>query len=189
MMYASPRQTASDVASDAGTEAEGGDATPAPPTREDRITVSLPPPFAVADPSSPDRPRSEDIKFLGPSAVFLPQLRLLGLQTGAGADDAVAAGHRHNLSESSVESEADSDLHETLVPRLPRMLGAQDFELEFVPRKAGFATVGGLRVLVVEDRVVEGEGPQSERPAWLPEARTLKEWDVVAEVWVKTSGA
>ena len=178
-----------DGMSEAGTEDNGGDATPAPPVREERITAVLPPPFAVADTSATEQPRAQDVKFLGPSAIFLPQLRLLGLQTG-GVDDLATSGHRHNLSESSVESEADSDMHGTIMPRLPRMLGSQDFELEFVPRKAGFATVGGLRVVVVEDRVIEGEEAQGpERLVWLPEARTLKEWDVVAEVWVKSSRA
>lgn len=182
LLFASPRHTASDAASDADGEEDGGDVTPAPPAREDRITVALPPPFAVAE--GADAPPA-DARFLGPSAVFLPQLRLLGLQTGG--EDAGAPGHRYTLSESSVESEADSDGHGAAVPRLPRALASQDFELEFVPCKAGFVKVGGLRVMVAEDRVVEGEDAH-ERPVWLAEARTVKEWDVVAEVWVK-SGA
>ncbi|GJE86793.1 DUF974-domain-containing protein [Phanerochaete sordida] len=182
LLVASPRQ-ATFSASDADDEDDGGELTPAPPTREDRITVVLPPPFSAGD--SADAPRTQAAKFLGPSALFLPRVHLLGPQLGAG-DDAAARGHGHSASESSVESDADSDLHATLVPRAPRVLASADFELTFVPVKAGFAAVGGLRVLLAEDRVVEGEDAQ-ERPLWLAEARTLREWDVVAEVWVKSS--
>lgn len=119
--------------------------------------------------------------------MFLPQLRLLAPQIGA-PSDAVQPAHERNLSESTVDSDLDSDLHETLVSRVPRVLASQDFELEYIPRKAGFATVGGLRVLVVEDRTAErDEGTiAGEKPVWLPEARTLREWDVVAELWVRT---
>jgi trafficking protein particle complex subunit 13 len=188
LMYASPRHATSDLTSDAGTENGGGDITPAPPTREERFTTILPPPFAATD--AADRVNSEDVRFLGPSAVFLPQLRLLSAQIGAADDmDHPSAGHERNLSESTVDSDADSELHEPLRSRIPRALASQDFELEFILGKAGYATVGGLRILVVEDRTVEGEDQVSsnDRPIWLPEARTLKEWDVIAEVWVNTA--
>ena len=186
LMYASPRQVTSDLVPDADTSADGGDATPAPPTREERISVVLPPPFAVTDPSAPAAPSG--VRQLGPSATFLPQLRLLAPQLG-GADDAAGhePGHERTFSESTVaSSEMDSDLHETLVSRVPRVLASQDFHLEFLPRKTGFATVGGLRALVAEDRMVEGEDVAGDKPVWLAEARTLKEWDVVAEIWVNS---
>ena len=63
---------------------------------------------------------------------------------------------------------------------------SQEFSLEFLPVRAGFATVGGLRVLLVEDRLVDTEGGEEQRARRPLEARTLKEWDVVAEVWVKS---
>lgn len=97
-------------------------------------------------------------------------------------------GHDRNLSESTVtDSEPDSDLQDTIGGRVvPKMLMSQDFQLEFLPVKAGFATVGGLRVLLVEDRLVEAEGGDIDRYRKPIEARTLKEWDVIAEVWVKS---
>ena len=186
LLYASPRQVASDLVSDAGTEADGGDITPAPP-REDHLSVLLPPPFAVLDPGASDPPTSPTVQSLGPSALFLPQLRLLspevGGAVGAGQRE---SGHDRNWSESTVDSEMDSDLHETVVSRMHRVLGSQDFELEFLPLNSGFATVGGLRVLIVEDRIVEGDEAVSDRPIWLSEVRTLQEWEVVAEIWVHT---
>ena len=144
-----------------------------------------------ASPRPADRAPTHGVRQLGPSATFLPQLRLAAAQLGA-TDDAAqrAPGHDRNLSESTVDSsEMDSDLHETIVSRVPRVLASQDFELTYLPRKSGFATVGGLRALVVEDRTVEGEDAVDERHVWLAEARTLREWDVVAEIWVNTVSA
>ena len=54
-----------------------------------------------------------------------------------------------------------------------------------MPRKSGFLTIGGLRVLIIEDRLVEEEDSVDGAP--LPsEPRILKEWVVIGEVWVKS---
>ncbi|EAU88405.2 hypothetical protein CC1G_05171 [Coprinopsis cinerea okayama7 len=57
----------------------------------------------------------------------------------------------------------------------------QEFQLTFVPVRRGFVTIGGLRILLVED-TTETEG---EEPRWKPtRIQTLKEYDVIGEVWV-----
>jgi hypothetical protein len=79
----------------------------------------------------------------------------------------------------------------------------QSFTLTYIPLRKGFVSTGGLRILLVEDQIqadipdaaksesgdeltlVEGGHGQSESAASrLREARTLKEIDVVAEMWV-----
>ena len=78
--------------------------------------------------------------------------------------------------------------------------GAQDFTLSYVPIAPGFSTIGGLRVIVVDDQLLddseEGEATPVEghgggffgtgaevRPV---EASILREWDVIGEIWVRT---
>ena len=70
-----------------------------------------------------------------------------------------------------------------------------EFSLDFIGSSAGFARVGGLRVLVVSDKEVlddtESEGGDEatlHSPSYqskLVEARILREWDVIAEVWIR----
>lgn len=192
LLHASPRESAPDIDADGGLQSgdghETGQATPAPPGRSNTIsslsTVVLPPPFAVTETTT----KSQNVVFLGPSSTILPPIRVpvptIDFPSASGE-----RGHERNLSEVTVttDSEADSDLHETIGGRsVPKMLMSQEFSLEFLPVRAGFGTVGGLRVLLVEDRLVEAEGGEEQRARRPAEARTLKEWDVVAEVWVKS---
>ncbi|KAG6854988.1 hypothetical protein C0991_009811 [Blastosporella zonata] len=66
-----------------------------------------------------------------------------------------------------------------------QIAAVQDFELKYLPTQKGFATVGGLRVLLVEDKFVDGNDTDHNNPVGgLSQARTLKEWDVISEVWV-----
>ncbi|RDB21191.1 Trafficking protein particle complex subunit 13 [Hypsizygus marmoreus] len=70
-----------------------------------------------------------------------------------------------------------------------QIVAVQDFELSYLPLQGGYATVGGLRVLVVEDSFVDvgeniAETPRSQRSNGLIQPRVLKEWDVVSEIWV-----
>ncbi len=60
-----------------------------------------------------------------------------------------------------------------------------DFELEYTPLRTGFVPVGGLRVLVLEDRVQGAEEEYPERRSSGAPA-VLKEWDVIGEIWVKS---
>lgn len=189
LLIASPRETQVDIGSDAGIDGDGqetGQATPAPPgPRDNHAMIVLPPPYAVSEPGNIARSKPRDVAFLGPSAVILPQIRV-PVPTNDGVSDR-DRGHERNLSESTTGSETDDELSETIGKPAPRMLMSQDFELEFLPLRAGFATVGGLRVLLMEDKLVDADGEEvkSRRAA---DARTLKEWDVVAELWVKTAG-
>ena len=76
--------------------------------------------------------------------------------------------------------------------------GFVEFTLTYLPRSRGFARVGGLRVLLVRDQEkevgdeVEGNGAGSEEATLhtqgevqTSEAQILREWDTVAEVWVR----
>jgi trafficking protein particle complex subunit 13 len=59
----------------------------------------------------------------------------------------------------------------------------QEFEMWYLPVKKGFSPVGGLRVLVIDDKVVpapDGVDQTELRRSVLAE----KQWEVVAEVWV-----
>lgn len=60
-----------------------------------------------------------------------------------------------------------------------------DFELEYTPLRIGFVPVGGLRVLLLEDRVQGGEEAYPERRSSSAPV-VLKEWDVIGEIWVKS---
>jgi hypothetical protein len=59
-----------------------------------------------------------------------------------------------------------------------------DFELEYTPLRTGFVPVGGLRVLLLEDRVHGAEEVYPQRRSSTP--LVLKEWDVIGEIWVKS---
>ena len=189
LLQASPREPAPDADADSGDGQGTGQVTPAPPGRTSTMSslpaVVLPPPFAITESNT----KSQNVVFLGSSSVILPSIRvpvpIFGFTPSAPGEH----GHERNLSEITVttDSEADSDLHDTIGGRsVPRMLMSQEFSLEFLPVRAGFATVGGLRVLLVEDRLADTEGGEEQRARRPLEARTLKEWDVVAEVWVKS---
>jgi trafficking protein particle complex subunit 13 len=198
LLHVSPRAGDRDIDSDGGFVGDGqdtGQATPAPPARRNTesilTSISLPPPFAVVDTTN-GAASSPHITPLGASSIILPSMRVhvpaVSLPSISGQGE---YGHDRNLSESTVtDSESDSDLHDTIGERVvPKMLMSQDFRLEFLPLKAGFATVGGLRVLLVEDRLVDVEGGEMDQYRKPVEARTLKEWDVIAEVWVKSQTA
>ncbi|KAF8589957.1 DUF974-domain-containing protein [Ramaria rubella] len=63
----------------------------------------------------------------------------------------------------------------------------REFECMFVPMRKGFATVGGLRVLLIEDREVEDANSQDDVVLIShinAEAKILREWDIVGEIWV-----
>ncbi|GLB35170.1 putative protein of unknown function (DUF974) [Lyophyllum shimeji] len=66
-----------------------------------------------------------------------------------------------------------------------QMIAVQDFDLSYVPTQKGFATVGGLRVLLIEDRFLsESDTVDDIYRSGTSPARVLKEWDVISEVWV-----
>jgi len=59
-----------------------------------------------------------------------------------------------------------------------------EFELAYAPLKIGFVPVGGLRVLLLEDRVDGGEEAYLDKRTSVPVS--LREWDVIGEIWVKS---
>lgn len=63
-------------------------------------------------------------------------------------------------------------------------VAVHDFTLTYIPTQKGFATVGGLRVLLVDDRFVDEGKTHNETYRSTAPARVLKEWDVISEVWV-----
>jgi len=60
-----------------------------------------------------------------------------------------------------------------------KMRAVRDFEVAYVPVRTGFHTIGGLRILALEDRLVEGDDNPPKR-----KASTVKEYEVIGEVWV-----
>ncbi|KAF8836763.1 DUF974-domain-containing protein [Paxillus ammoniavirescens] len=66
---------------------------------------------------------------------------------------------------------------------LPKAEASQEFTLTFIPLRTGFVCAGGLRLILVYDNVSDTE--LGVRRA-VKEPRTLKELDVVAEVWVQS---
>ncbi len=81
--------------------------------------------------------------------------------------------------------DSESDNEPLVAPERLKVTASQEFELSYVPRKSGFLAVGGLRILIVEDRLVD-EDESADGPVPVMEPRTLKEWEVVGEVWVKS---
>jgi hypothetical protein len=60
----------------------------------------------------------------------------------------------------------------------------QEFEMTFVALHRGLSTVGGVRILLVEDNLDEVENKRMKSQT---QARVLKEYDVVSEMWVSAS--
>lgn len=60
----------------------------------------------------------------------------------------------------------------------------QEFEMTFVALQRGLSTVGGVRILLVDDDLDEGENKRTKSRT---QARVLKEYDVVGELWVSAS--
>jgi hypothetical protein len=130
----------------------------------------LPAPFAVpvSEPSTTSTPGAI---FLGSSAVFLEKIVLPESypEEARGVQDATGPASGSN---SKVRVE-------------------REFELSYLPLRKGFLTLGGLRVILAEDRMVavnddaNEDSHQVSQPTLEP--RVLDEWEVVAEVWVHSS--
>jgi len=119
-------------------------------------SVTLPPPF-LPDTDEASSRRSTGAVYIGSSAFFLPSVEL-----------------------SVPEAKVSGDVAENV----RKLYASQDFELSYLPRQKGYTTLGGLRVLLVGDDFADaGEDPIFHR---CTNPVTLKEWDVVAEVWVSS---
>jgi len=136
----------------------------------------LPPPFVEEDDTN--SANSRGVFFLGPSIIFLKPIRLSGpIVNGQGAKDG-------NGDDNAVRAEA-----------------AQEFDLSYVPLVKGFSKIGGLRVILIEDKLTHENQTLSNEAVGGPfnggqnrmsgarrstEVRILKEWSVMGEIWVKT---
>jgi trafficking protein particle complex subunit 13 len=144
-------------------------------------TPLLPVPFAAPAPES-NSASSCGVVFLGPSAMFLDPIRLSEQdqsQVGTEGDDSPA------------QTVTESDEHGVKAASKVQM--TREFTLSYLPLCNGFSTVGGLRVLLVEDRIgnEDGVGPDEATETGQgarrqTEARILEEWGVVGEVWVRS---
>ncbi|KIO30209.1 hypothetical protein M407DRAFT_224992 [Tulasnella calospora MUT 4182] len=130
---------------------------------------SLPSPFRVdavasaaksGQPSEMTRKEESAVMFLGSSVVKLPAFRL-------NAADASPSSPPPKSPEPTAEG--------TLV-----------FSLEYVALREGFCPIGGLRVLLVEDREVAVDGDVGEdNSITRMEPKVIKEWDSIGEIWAK----
>jgi hypothetical protein len=121
-------------------------------------TWTLPPPFFEG--TDELRAGHSGVVFCGNSAVFLRPIEFI----------------RPAGNEEKTESDEEVKVQES-----------QDFDLHYMPISKGFSPVGGIRLILLEDKYIEaGSDGQDDRSGFHTEARTLKEWDVVAEIWVST---
>ncbi|CAA7267990.1 unnamed protein product [Cyclocybe aegerita] len=63
------------------------------------------------------------------------------------------------------------------------MEAVQEFDLSFIGLRTGYSTIGGLRILLVDDRLVDN---LNEIGGTKMKARVLKQHDVIGEVWIKS---
>lgn len=130
------------------------------PEHPDKEAFLLPPPFfESADELQNSHPRN--VSFVGPSVVFLPFVELFPNNQ---SDHAIVANQDHGTTAEAI----------------------QKFELSYVPSYPGFTTFGGLRLLLLDDDTSEqsAENPTDNKRTKLRRAQSLKEYPVVAEVWV-----
>ncbi|KAJ7684738.1 hypothetical protein DFH06DRAFT_17328 [Mycena polygramma] len=121
---------------------------------------TLPPPFYEG--ADELKFAKSGVVFCGASAVFLQPVELFRPAGDAG--------------EADEDEEPDG-----------KVQTVQDFELQYMPASTGFSTVGGLRAILLEDKYVEASSDDpDDKPLFPAEAKILKEWDVVAEIWVST---
>ncbi|THH15608.1 hypothetical protein EW146_g4900 [Bondarzewia mesenterica] len=108
------------------------------------------------------------VRYLGASALFLPSIRLSA-----------------PVEEPRQSAESDDDPSASHEAKIPKVEGSWDFDLSYLPVRTGFSIIGGVRVLLVEDRWEDADGVKSDgdERSLLP-VRVLREWDVVGEVWV-----
>jgi len=122
----------------------------------------LPSPFSE-DTEDRKLAKSRGVLYLGSSAIFLEPIRLS--ETDVVEEEGV---------------ERDSDTFE--------VEAAQEFNLSYLPLVKGFSTVGGLRVILVEDHLEDADDASqndSNDARRQAQVRVLREWDVIGEIWVK----
>lgn len=117
----------------------------------------LPPPYFESSSSDLKSAGSGGIVFVGSSAIFLPPIEL----DFADEDSQVKIGD-------SVKVQA-----------------VKEFDLHFVARRKGFATIGGLRILLIDDQLINNsEGSSEGAKDNHKRASILKEYPVIGETWI-----
>lgn len=147
---------------------------------------SLPSPFrvdAVATAPKSGQPlentKKEEpvVMFLGTSVVKLPAFRLYAADASPSSPPP-----------KSPDPTAEGLLALRDTESGPRSRSSASFSLEYVALREGFCPIGGLRVLLVEDREVAVEGELGEDNSITRiEPKVIKEWDSIGEIWAKGS--
>ncbi|KAF8906051.1 hypothetical protein CPB84DRAFT_1745251 [Gymnopilus junonius] len=116
----------------------------------------LPPPYFDGVSNEEKKALMAGVSFLGASAIFLPQTEIVF---------------------PSAESTGET-------PSL-RGQAVQEFDLSFIALRKGFSAIGGIRILLVDDQLVDSLNDEAETKAKSERrAHILKEYDVVGEIWV-----
>lgn len=126
-------------------------------------TVTLPPPY-FSGANEPNGTRQNSALFIGSSVALLPPIELAPYSNEQPAPSSSGS----NQTESS-----------------PNIQALQEFDLTFISMQKGFTTVGGLRILLLEDKWVDDKDLVVEEKR-IRRAIVLKEYDTVAEVWVSS---
>lgn len=130
---------------------------PSPYDDSSNIEVNvLPPPYFERGSDDPKHSASSGVSFLGPSAIFLPMVDLL-------------------ISDAQAKGEAPSKIQ-----------AVQDFDLSFVGLRTGFSTIGGIRILLVDDHLTQGVQEDDDKNVRTTRAHILREYAIVGEVWVSS---
>lgn len=134
------------------------------------FNIRLPRPYRTVDERKARAKGSDNVVVVGCSAQFLPSIELREIST----KDKDALGSVPG----SVRDRGE---------------GKAEFNLLYSAKKRGFASVGGLRILLVKDEEKLAESEEDGESVTLhaqgsvqqSEASILREWDVVAELWIR----
>ena len=142
------------------------------PETDESPLLRLPPPKPVAG----DEGRYEKLRgathFLGPSMLLVPPMTFARTIPEMSSSSSSSSG--------GGEGDVRIGGAESATKKEERFW---EFELAYAPLKIGFVPVGGLRVLLLEDRADGGVEAYLDRRPSVPV--TLREWDVIGEIWVK----
>jgi len=137
--------------------------------------------LVAASPTQRQHTRDQDLlRTGGGEAVILPPPYF------DGSDEHQARLNNVTFIGSSVLLLPPIEVSATSHPGEQKLTAIQEFELSYLPLRKGFTTVGGLRVLLIDDSFVRDAQHFEDftRGEMHRRARTLKEWDVISEVWV-----
>ena len=118
-------------------------------------------------------------RFIGASTLLVPPMTLVPTHPESESSSVGPGGGGGDH-----DSKGDTTTR-TSVATTGKEVQFWDFKLEYTPLRIGFVPVGGLRVLLLEDRVQGAEEAYPER-RYSNAPMVLKEWDVIGEIWVKS---